>query len=147
MKIIITGGTGLIGRALAEDLAKDGHEVIILSRSADPAKGFRSGIRLARWDGRSAEGWGPLADGVDAIVNLAGENLSAGRWTSQRKRAILESRMNAGSAVVDAVLQARKKARVLIQSSAVGYYGPAGDELLSENAAAGNDFLAGVCQD
>ncbi len=147
MKVIITGGTGLIGRALADDLARDGHEVIILSRSSGLAKGLRPGMRLARWDGHSADGWGPLADGADAIVNLAGENLSAGRWTSQRKRAILESRMNAGSAVVEAVLQARKKPRVLIQSSAVGYYGPAGDELLSENAASGKDFLAGVCQD
>jgi len=78
--------------------------VVILSRSSLAAKGFRPGINSSRWDGRSAEGWGPLADGADAIVNLAGENLSAGRWTSQRKQAILESRVNAGSAVVDAVL-------------------------------------------
>lgn len=147
MKVIITGGTGLIGRALADDLARDKHEVIILSRSAGPAKGFRPGIRLARWDGRSAEGWGPLADGVDAIVNLAGENLSAGRWTADRKQAIRDSRVDAGAAVVDAVLQAAKKPRVVIQSSAVGYYGPTGDELLSEDAASGDDFLAGVCRD
>jgi len=147
MKVIITGGTGLIGRALAEDLAKDGHEVVILSRRAGPAKGFRSGIRMAPWDGRSADGWGPLADGADAIVNLAGENLSAGRWTPQRKQAIRESRVNAGSAVVDAVLKAAKKPRAVIQSSAVGYYGPTGDELLSESAASGSDFLADVCRD
>jgi uncharacterized protein (TIGR01777 family) len=147
MKVILTGGTGLIGRALAEDLARDGHEVIILSRSSLAAKDFRRGINSARWDGCSAEGWGPLADGADAIVNLAGENLSAGRWTSQRKQAILDSRVNAGSAVVDAVLQARKKPRVLIQSSAVGYYGPTGEELLGEDAASGRDFLAGACRD
>jgi uncharacterized protein (TIGR01777 family) len=147
VKVIVTGGTGLIGRALAEDLAGDGHEVVILSRSSLAAKGFRPGINSSRWDGRSAEGWGPLADGADAIVNLAGENLSAGRWTSQRKQAILESRVNAGSAVVDAVLQARKKPRLLIQSSAVGYYGPTGDELLGEDAPSGRDFLASVCRD
>jgi uncharacterized protein (TIGR01777 family) len=147
MKVIITGGTGLIGRALADDLAKDGHQVIVLSRRSSPARDLRPGIRLARWDGRTAEGWGPLADGADVIVNLAGENLSAGRWTPERKQAILESRVNAGSAVVDAILQATKKPRVLIQSSAVGYYGPTGDEVLTEEAASGADFLAGVCRE
>ena len=147
MKVIIIGGTGLIGRALAEDLARDGHEVIILSRSSGPAKGFQPGIRLARWDGHTADGWGPLADGADAIVNLAGENLSAGRWTAEQKQAILNSRVGAGAAVVEAVLQARKKPRVLIQSSAVGYYGPTGDELLAEDAPSGDGFLAGVCRE
>ena len=147
MRVIIIGGTGLIGRALAEDLATDGHEVIILSRSSGPMKGFPPGIRLARWDGHTAEGWGPLADGVDAIVNLAGENLSGGRWTPQRKRAILASRVSPGAAVVDAVLQARKKPRVLIQSSAVGYYGPTGEEWLTEDAPSGDGFLAGVCRE
>lgn len=147
MKVILTGGTGLIGRALADDLASDGHEVILLSRTQDTAKGYRPGVRLARWDGHTAEGWGPLADGADAIINLAGENLSAGRWTAQRKRAILNSRVSAGAAVVDAVRQARKKPRVLIQSSAVGFYGPTGDEWLAEDAPSGDDFLAGVCRD
>lgn len=147
MKVIVTGGTGLIGRALADDLAKDGHQVIVLSRSSSPMKDPGPGIRLARWDGRTAEGWGPLVDGADTIVNLAGENLSAGRWTPQRKQAILESRVNAGSALVDAVLQATKKPRVLIQSSAVGYYGPTGDEFLGEEAASGTDFLACVCRE
>jgi len=147
MKVILIGGTGLIGRALADDLARDGHEVIILSRGSGPAKGFRPGIRLARWDGHTAEGWGPLADGADVIVNLAGENLSAARWTPQRKQAISDSRASAGGAVVDAVLQARKKPRVLVQSSAVGYYGPTGDESLREDAPSGDGFLAGVCRD
>jgi uncharacterized protein (TIGR01777 family) len=148
MKVIITGGTGLIGRALAEDLAKDGHdEVIILTRSASPVKGFQPGIRFAHWDGWSSAGWASFADGADAIVNLAGENLSAGRWTAARKGAILQSRVHAGSAVVDAVLQAAKKPRVVVQSSAVGYYGPTGDEVLGEDAASGTDFLAGVCRD
>jgi len=146
MKIIITGGNGLIGRALAEDLAKDGHEVILLSRRPQPATGLQPSIRLEKWDGRTAQGWGKLADGADAIVNLAGENLSAGRWTARRKQAILESRLNAGAAVVQAIQQAVNKPRVLIQSSAVGYYGPRGSESISEDAASANDFLAGVCQ-
>jgi hypothetical protein len=85
-------------------------------------------------------------EGAAAIVNLAGENLSAGRWTPKRKQAVLESRVNAGSAVVEAVRQARNMPRVVIQSSAVGYYGPSGDESLGEDAPSGDDFLASVCR-
>jgi len=146
MKIIITGGTGLIGSALAKNLAKDGHEVILLSRRIPPSKGYPAGIRLEKWDGRTSQGWGRLADGADAIINLAGENLSAGRWTNKRKQAILESRANAGAAIVQAIQQATNKPRVLIQSSAVGYYGPSDVAWFSEDDAPANDFLAKVCQ-
>jgi uncharacterized protein (TIGR01777 family) len=146
MKIIITGGTGLIGSALADDLAKDGHEVIILSRKVHSMTSHTAGIRLETWDGRTAQGWGHLADGADAIVNLAGENLSAGRWTAQRKRAILESRTNAGAAVVQAVQLADKKPRVVIQISGVGAYGPSEIEHIGEATDYGKDFLAGVCR-
>jgi hypothetical protein len=146
MKIIITGGTGLIGRALAEDLAKDGHEVILLSRSSLPASSLPAGVRVEKWDGRTAQGWGQLADGADAIVNLAGENLSAGRWTAKRKRSILDSRTNPGAAVVQAVQQAAHKPGVVIQSSAVGYYGPGEAEGIAEDTPPAADFLAQVCQ-
>jgi uncharacterized protein (TIGR01777 family) len=146
MKIIITGGTGLIGSALAENLAKDGHEVILLSRKPLKGKSVAEGIRLEGWDGHTAQGWGHLVEGADAIVNLAGENLSAGRWTVQRKQAIIESRTNAGAAVVQAVQQAVKKPRVVIQISGVGAYGSSETELIQENTDFGNDFLAGVCR-
>lgn len=146
MKIIITGGTGLIGRATADNLAEDGHEVIILSRGTGPAKTLASGIRVKKWDGHSTQGWGHLVEGADAIVNLAGENLSAGRWTAQRKRAILESRVNAGTAIVQATQQAVHKPGVLIQSSAVGYYGPSQTGLFGEDAPPAGDFLADTCQ-
>src|SRR5512137_3100452 len=102
MRVVITGGTGLIGRALAADLAAGGHEVILLSRAPGRVTGLPAGARAAGWDGRTAAGWGPLADGAQAIVNLAGENLSAGRWTAERKRRIRASRLNAGQAVVEA---------------------------------------------
>ena len=146
MKIIITGGTGLIGRALAEDLAKDGHEVIILSRNPKPNTGLPAGIRLEKWDGRTAQSWGKLADGADAIVNLAGENLSAGRWTAKRKQSILDSRINAGAAVIQAVQQAASKPGVVIQSAGIGYYGPGDAEGIREEAPPAQDFLAQVCQ-
>jgi uncharacterized protein (TIGR01777 family) len=142
MRIIITGGTGLIGRALTDDLAQDGHQVIILTRSPGRDIALPDGVCFEGWDARTAEGWGSLAEGVDAIINLAGESIAAGRWTDARKHRILESRVNAGHAVVQAVQAARDKPRVVIQSSAVGYYGPCGDQEIDEDASPGNDFLA-----
>lgn len=144
IRTIITGGTGLIGRALAGDLAGDGQEVILLSRNPERATNLPQGVRAERWDGHTAEGWGHLADGAEAIVNLAGENIGAGRWTSERKRRILDSRVNAGRGVVEAVKAAQVKPPVVIQSSAVGYYGPQGDEQIGEDVPAGIDFLGQV---
>jgi uncharacterized protein len=143
-RILITGGAGLIGRALATELAKDGNQVVVLSRSPERIKGLPAGVSAAAWNGRSAEGWGSLLDGIDAVVNLAGENISSGRWTEQRKRLLLESRLNAGQAVVQAVEMASVKPEVVIQASAVGYYGPRGDQEIKEETPAGHDFLAEV---
>ena len=145
MRVIITGGTGLIGRALAADLTARGREVIVLSRSPERATNLPADVRAERWDGRTAAGWGALADGAEAIVNLAGENLAAGRWTPARRRTIRESRLQAGQAVVDAIQAAALKPRVLIQASAVGLYGPHGNETITEATAAGSDFLAQLC--
>ena len=147
MRVIITGGSGLIGSALATDLLKDGHEVIALSR--DP-QGRRShlpaGVRVEPWDGRSADGWGHLAEGAWAIVNLAGENIGEKRWSEDRKRAILESRVLAGKAVTQAATQAAHKPAVVVQASGVGYYGPQKEARISEESPAGTDFMSQICQ-
>ncbi|MDQ7029031.1 MAG: TIGR01777 family oxidoreductase [Ardenticatenia bacterium] len=146
MRVLITGGTGLLGRALSASLAAQGHEVIVLSRSpAQHAGRMPGGVRLRAWDAHSAKGWTDVADGAGAIVNLAGENIAAGRWTPERKRRIRESRLNAGRAVVEAVSLATQKPKVVVQASAVGFYGPAGNEELTEEAPPGHDFLAQVC--
>jgi uncharacterized protein (TIGR01777 family) len=152
MRTIITGGTGLIGRALAANLAADGHEVILLSRNPERATGLPQGVRAERWDARTAEVWGHLADGADAIVNLAGANLAGegffpSRWTADRKRLIRDSRVNAGRAVVQATEQASQKPRVVIQASGVGYYGFRGDEQITEDDQAGDDFLGRLACD
>jgi hypothetical protein len=147
MRIIITGGTGLIGRQLAASLQRDNHEVIVLSRTPDRRAGLPAGVRIVGWDGRSAAGWGQYADGAGAIVNLAGAGIADSRWSEQRQREIVESRINAGRAVVEAVQAAAAKPAVVIQSSAVGYYGSRGDEVLTEASKPGNDFLASVCID
>ena len=150
MRIIITGGAGLIGRELAASLAADQHEVVLLSRNPEKVRGLPAGVRAERWDGRTAAGWGQLAEAAGAIVNLAGQSIAGanplvGRWTAARKKLIVDSRVNAGQAVVAAIRAARKKPGVLVQSSAVGYYGPCADEEVTEEHPAGQDFLAQVC--
>lgn len=150
MRIIITGGTGLIGRKLATSLLPDGHEVIILSRSPGGATRIPAGARLEIWDGKTAQGWGELADGAGAIINLAGESLGGTgflppRWTVALKQKIFESRSNSALACIEAIRAAKKKPEVLIQSSAIGYYGAQHDEILTEDSPAGTDFQAQVC--
>ena len=147
MRVLITGGTGLIGRALSEDLVSQGHEVIVLSRSPERASGFPDGVHVVGWDARTAEGWGHLADGAGAIVDLAGASIAGegffpSRWTEEQRRVIRESRLNSSRAVVEAVEQAERKPGVLVQASGVGYYGYRGDELLTEEAAPGDDWAA-----
>lgn len=149
MRVLITGGPGLIGAPLAASLAQDNHEVIFLAR--DPSR-YNSrlprGVRAHKWDARTADGWLDLADGAGAIVNLAGESIAGtgripSRWTGKRKEAIYTSRVYAGLAVVDAVEAAAEKPKVVIQASAVGYYGQRDDAaILTEASQPGDDFLA-----
>lgn len=152
MRVIITGGTGLIGRALANSLAHDKHEVIVLSRNKNRTAGLASGVKVVEWDAKTAQGWGSLVDGAGAIVNLAGESIAGegfppSRWTPERKKRIRDSRISAGKAIVEAISAAKNKPAVLIQSSAVGYYGVHGDEEITESSPAGSDFLAGVAKE
>jgi uncharacterized protein (TIGR01777 family) len=152
MKVIITGGTGLVGRGLSSLLVSKDYEVIVLSRSPKRAAGLPAGVRVEWWDARSADGWGQLVEGAAAIVNLAGVNLAGtgffpSRWTAQRKHRIRESRVQSGRAVAEAVQKARDKPQVVIQVSAVGYYGFGRDEIFTEDCPAGDDFLARLTAD
>ena len=102
MRVVITGGTGLIGRALAAELIKAKYEVVVLSRNPGKVKDLPEGARAVQWDGKTAQGWGELADGAYAIINLAGENLAGDSWftirlTKSRKERIVNSRVNAGT--------------------------------------------------
>jgi uncharacterized protein (TIGR01777 family) len=131
-------------------LTHDHHEVIVLSRNTNKTSGLDGTVKVVGWDARTAQGWGSLVDGAGAIINLAGESIAGegfppSRWTKERKQRIVESRVNAGKAVVEAVTAATKKPEVLIQSSAVGYYGTHGDEDITEDHAPGDDFLARTC--
>jgi hypothetical protein len=145
MRVLMPGGTGLIGQALASRLLASGDTVIVLSRSPARTRPMPAGTELHPWDAHSSRGWAPLVEEADAVINLAGENLSSGRWTAARKRRIQESRILSGLALTEAIRSARRKPRLLVQSSAVGYYGTDRDALLAESALPGADFLSQVC--
>ena len=139
MRIIITGATGFVGRALSKHMVERGHEVIALTRNLTKAQDLLvEQVKSVKWDGRSAQGWVALADGAGAIVNLAGENISGRRWTQATKRAILQSRLIVGRAVVEAVERSAVKSKVIVQASGIGYYGPHGEEMLEESSPSKN---------
>lgn len=144
MKVLIAGGTGLIGKALALALTESGNQVWVLSRSPEKAQ-MTARVQVTAWDGKSPQGWGQLINEMDAIINLAGASIGTQRWTENRKDEIRESRLNAGQAIVDAVKMASKVPRLLVQASAVGYYGTSSDLPLDEVSPAGSDFLSKIC--
>src|SRR5512138_949283 len=122
MRIIIPGGSGLIGSALIPALSADGHEVWVLTRRPGQAK-LPANAQAAAWDGRTGAGWEHLLEGCGAIINLTGENLAAGLWTEERLRNIRASRVVPGQAIVEALKTAANRPGLLIQQSAVGIYG------------------------
>jgi uncharacterized protein (TIGR01777 family) len=137
MKIVVAGGTGFIGEPLVRKLLPRA-EVVVLSR--DPGR-VRAGRGVA-WDGKSDGDWTREIADADAIINLAGENIAGGRWTAERKRRLVASRLDATHAIVAALQKTRGPERTLINSSAVGFYGDRGDETLDESATTGAGFLA-----
>lgn len=147
MRIVIAGGSGFIGTRLTRHLLAAGHEVILLTRSPSRlAERLPRGVSALAWDGRSGEGWSQFLTASTALVNLAGENIADGAWTVNRRRRIRDSRVNAGVAVSDAVARAAEPPAVLVQASAVGFYGLLGPEPVDETAPHGTGFLAEVCE-
>jgi len=145
MRVIILGATGFIGRTLSQSLVEEGYEVIALTRSQNRGREILGDqVKIVEWDGKSAEGWEKYVEGAYAIVNLIGENLASGRWTKERKKSILESRLKAGKAVSMAIQLAQSKPKVVIQASAIGYYGSRSDEILDESSDPGEGFLSEV---
>jgi len=145
-RVIISGAGGFIGRALCRAICND-YEIVALSRDATRSAGaIGEYAKVLEWDARTAGVWACQAEGAHAIINLAGENLAGGRWTQSKKAGIMQSRTNSASAVVDAVSGAKIKPAVVIQASAVGYYGSRGDQLLDEDSGLGSGFLADVCR-
>lgn len=142
MKILVTGASGLVGSAIVRDLSSRGVEVIALVRSApnderreirwNPLKGIEDTSRL---------------EGLDAVIHLAGEPIAEGRWTEEKKRRIRESRIQGTKVLSEALAGLEHKPQTLLAASAIGYYGARGAEVLTEESAPGNDFLAEVCRE
>jgi len=140
-KIIVAGGTGLLGTALVGALQDDRHMVVVLTRR--PTRDNE-----VRWSPQYAEGlWTSALDNTHAVINLAGASIAGGRWTTARKAAIRDSRIQATGALVKAIAALGQPPPIFISSSAVGYYGSRGDEPVTETTAPGSDFLAHVCRD
>jgi uncharacterized protein (TIGR01777 family) len=147
MNVAVTGATGFIGRALCNELARD-HNVIALTRSPEKASAFLDkAVEIIKWNPNRLDGWEKCLEKSDAIVNLAGTNLASGRWTKNLKAEILGSRINASKVLIDAIKKSEVKPRVVIISSAIGFYGNRGDEKLDEESEGGNGFLAKLCRD
>lgn len=138
--IVVAGGHGLLGGALVSRLRQDGHAVSVLTRSPRRAGDIH-------WDPAVVEpAWQSAVAGADAVINLAGESIAGRRWSATRKAAILESRVQATRALARAVLDSSQPPSTFISGSAIGIYGPHGDEEVTEATPPGGDFLAQVCQ-
>lgn len=145
-RIVITGATGFIGRALCRELHGD-YELVALSRDAKRAvSAIGEYATVLEWDARTASVWAGRVDGAYAVINLAGENIAQGRWIQAKMDSIQQSRTNGTKAIVEAVAGAKSKPEVVIHGSAVGYYGSRGDEILNEDSPLGGTFLADVCR-
>jgi uncharacterized protein (TIGR01777 family) len=142
MKCVISGGTGFIGKRLVDALLKDGHYVAVWSRR--PTRETRTAVEVFRWDPLEGEPQEESLNAFDVVVHLAGEPV-AQHWDEQVKRRIRDSRILGTRRLVSAMSKVKHKPKALICSSAVGYYGPHGDEMLTESAAPGKNFLAEVC--
>jgi uncharacterized protein (TIGR01777 family) len=149
MRVFITGGTGLIGKQLVRALAERGDQPLILSRRSnvvrrDPA--MRS-FTFVQGDPATRGDWESQLDACDAVVNLVGHNVFSQRWNADVKRRIRDSRVYSTENIVTALGQAKNRPRVLVQGSAIGYYGIHGDEDLTEESPSGSDFMAVVCRE
>jgi uncharacterized protein (TIGR01777 family) len=142
MRVVVTGGTGFLGRPLVAHLAASGDDVAVLTRTP---RGL-SGVREVEWrpDG-SVGAWAAALDGADAVVHLAGESIGDRRWTPARKAALVESRTLSAKSLVGALDELAARPALLISSSGVDYYADSGDAEITEDAPAGHDFLARLC--
>ncbi len=147
MRILVAGGTGFIGSALIRELSASGHEVVALVRESTTVPGlFPGGVDIRRWDGRTPGEWCHAMEEVHAVINLSGASLAGGRWTRRRKVVITQSRIDSTRALVAAMRAAVHRPEVLVNASAVGYYGATGEGIVTEEDGPGDDFLGTTCR-
>ncbi len=149
MKVAITGATGFVGSRLVERLRAEGHQVLVLTR--DPATAQKvfpkssANLEITAYKPTESGSWQQVIAGCDGVVNLAGEPIASERWTPERKQEILKSRQLGTQKIVEAIAKANPKPSVLVNASAIGYYGTSETATFDETSAAGDDFLAQVC--
>jgi uncharacterized protein len=151
MKIAIAGATGFVGSRLVEVLQQQGHQILVLTRNPQAAKrSFPSSAfpkaEIVGYTPTQSGAWQQSISGCTGVVNLAGAPLADERWTPSRKQEILDSRQLGTQKIVEAIAMAESKPEVLVNASAVGYYGASETATFDENSSAGDDFLAQVCQ-
>lgn len=148
MRIMVTGATGFIGRALCRHLAERGHTVTALTRNLAQARAVLDpGISFLPWGDPQDTRWQETLPEIDAVVNLAGASVGGAPWTPEYKRTLYDSRILTTRTLVDAIGRSDGFPPALISASAVGYYGDRKDEVLTETSAPGTDFLAVTCRD
>ncbi|MBK9306776.1 MAG: TIGR01777 family protein [Nitrospira sp.] len=146
MNIVVTGGTGFIGRPLCDSLLLDGHRVRILTRSHRPvAHETDARVTWVLWNGRDQGRWEQSFEGADAVINLAGAPIADARWTAARKQLLTDSRVLTTRLLVKALSRCASKPATFISASGIGYYGASDDRRLDEGAARGQGFLADLC--
>src|SRR5262249_43411258 len=136
-RIVLAGGSGFLGRALAAELIERGCEVIVLTRNPSAQTGA---VRQVHWDGRTVGTWATYLDGAAAVVNLAGRSVNC-RHTLENRREILESRVESVRALGNAIRVCQKPPRVWVQASSLAIYGDAGERWCEESAPAGQGYL------
>jgi uncharacterized protein (TIGR01777 family) len=147
MHILVAGGTGFIGRPLVRELVRRGHQVTLLTTNPDRARrGSEKGVDAVEWHPPQLGAWAVRVDGADGVINLAGVPVVSPvrPWTASYRAAVRDSRVNATQALVAAIREAKVRPRVLVNQSAIGYYGSQGATPVTEESPAGSDFLAGV---
>ncbi|MGB3693746.1 MAG: TIGR01777 family oxidoreductase [Spirulinaceae cyanobacterium] len=151
MKIAITGATGFVGKLLVEKLYQQGQEILVFTRKIEraqqvfPPSTFPK-LEIVSYTPTQSGTWQNKLSGCSAIVNLAGEPIANARWTKEEKQRILDSRELGTREIVEGIKKAEIKPQVLINSSAIGYYGSSETKTFVESSPSGNDFLAQVCQ-
>jgi uncharacterized protein (TIGR01777 family) len=140
VRVLVTGGTGLIGQGLGKELSAVGHAVTLLTRRASVA-----GYPSIQWDPDNGKLEGKQLEGFDAIIHLAGEGIGDQRWSVARKGQIVRSRVASSRLLAKAIGEMHTPPKVLISTSAIGYYGDRGDELLTEESGPGKGFLSDLC--
>lgn len=147
-KIVITGATGTIGQRLVEELITRGDEIIVFTRNPEKAKKkLADGINIVKWDYSKPDECKDHLDGIDAVVHLAGVNLSSKRWDEEFKKLAHDSRVISTRNLIEAIKSVDKKPKAFICSSAVGYYGDRYDEILDEESPPADDYMANLCRD